>query len=103
MTLNTIRRMFREKIGQELGGGVNQELSLITQNYTAEAIEFALISTATRLPKPKNPFMYFTKVLEGKDLQANSRADPYDPEKTYPPGSFFYDLQQAEKGANNAV
>ena len=67
MTLKNIRDSFREIIGVELGGGVNQSLSEIGMTYTPETINFALLATSTRTPKPTNPFMYFKSILEGKN------------------------------------
>jgi len=94
MRLSEIRNQFREIIGIELGGGVNQNLTEICRDNTKEAIEFALLQTSTRVPKPQNPFMYFKKILEGKSQEAPSEV--YDPKKQYPEGSFFHALQMSE-------
>jgi hypothetical protein len=65
MSLFEVRKKFRDVIGTELGGGVNQSLSEICKTYTPDKIDFALLATSTTTPLPKNPFMYFKAVLEG--------------------------------------
>lgn len=104
MTLAEIRLMFRDRVGQELGGGVNQTLVEICQAYTPAAIENAILATSTRLPKPVNPFMYFQKVLKGSTLDAGSQ-EVFDVNKDYPDGSFYAAMKadMLKQGAANAT
>ena len=88
MTLAQARKRYRDHMGAELGGGVNQTLTVLCQTHTAEAIELALEATSTRLPRPTNPFSYFQAVLSGQSLERAS-PDEFDPSKDYPAGSFF--------------
>ena len=89
ITLAKIRKDFREKVGIELGGGVNQELSEICQTYTPETISHAILATATRSPKPKNPFMYMVGVLNNIRDSGQTSAE-FDINKDYPEGSFYH-------------
>lgn len=106
MTLVEIRTMFRTKIGQELGGGVNQTLVEICNTYTPEAIEFAITSTSTRAPLPTNPFTYFQKVLKGEAEKQAVPADEFDVNKDYPEGSFYAAMKAdilSNRGSNDAA
>lgn len=64
MSLFQFRSRYRDHFGLELGGGVNQSASDLCKNFTADHIESAMVATATRSPRPKNPFSYMVKILE---------------------------------------
>lgn len=86
MTLSGVRTAFRESIGVELGGGVNQALSEICQTYTPEAINDAMLRTSTRVPRPTNPFMHFKGTLEGR---ARERSSPENSSQSAAPADSF--------------
>lgn len=93
MTIGRFRKEYREVLGVELGGGVNEAISKLCQAYTLERLQEAILAAATRTPLPRNPFRYVCSVLEG----AREPPDPicvFDPAKDYEPGSYFYLLKQ---------